>query len=121
MRITVVDDDLTLLDMMGVLLERAGHDVTTSPGGVAVLPELKRNPPDLVITDLMMAELDGLEFCREIMRDPALNCKVIMISARTDQLWKDRARQAGAIGYIEKPIDPAGFAAQVQEIHDTGE
>ena len=114
MKVLIVDDDIELLDLMAVLLEHAGHTVTKSAGGVEAIPAIKRNPPDVLITDLMMAELDGLAFCREIAKDPTLPTKIILISARTGQLWKDRAEGCGAVGYIEKPIDTATFAAQVE-------
>lgn len=114
MNIMIVDDDLALLDMMAALLEHAGHKVAKSSGGVEAIPAIKRNPPDVLITDLMMAELDGLEFCSEVAKDQSLNTKIIFISARTDSLWKDRAKGCGAVGYIEKPIDPQTFAEQVE-------
>lgn len=120
MNIVIVDDDLALLDMMAALLEHAGHTVTKSSGGVAAIPDIKRHPPDVLITDLMMSELDGLEFCREVAKDRATNTKIIFISARTDDLWKDRAKGCGAVGFIEKPIEPETFAAQVENLAGCG-
>ena len=120
MHIMIVDDDLTLLDMMAVLLEHAGHTVMKSTSGVEAIPNIKRNPPDVLITDLMMAELDGLEFCREVAKNPDLSIKIIFISARTGDVWKERAQGCGAVGYIEKPIEAATFAAQVESLAREG-
>lgn len=117
MRIVLVDDDPDLIEIMYLALKQAGHDVTASPGGVAVLSKIHKDPPDLIITDLMMSELDGLEFAREVAKDTTNDAKVIMISARTDKLWKDRARDAGVIGFIEKPIDPMTFADVVDKMY----
>lgn len=120
MRIVLVDDDPDLIEVMFLALHQAGHQVVAEPGGVAVMSDLHKRPPDLVITDLMMAEMDGLELCRAVRADPALtDTHVIIVSARTDPLWKTRARDAGAIGFIEKPIDPMAFADQVEQlVHD---
>ncbi|HEY9164378.1 MAG TPA: response regulator [Magnetovibrio sp.] len=117
MRIVLVDDDPDLIEIMYLALQQAGHQVIAAPAGVAVMSDLHKRPPDLVITDLMMAEMDGLELCRAVRDDQALaDTHVIVVSARTDPLWKTRARDAGAIGFIEKPIDPMEFAQQVDQL-----
>lgn len=117
MNIVLVDDDPDLIEIMYLALQQAGHTVTAAAGGVAVLSNMRKNPPDLVITDLMMAEMDGLELCQTIRADQALaDTQTIVVSARGDDLWKTRARDAGAIGYIVKPIDPMTFAEQVEHI-----
>ena len=117
MNIVLVDDDPDLIEIMYLSLQQAGHTVTAAAGGVAVLSDMRKTPPDLLITDLMMAEMDGLELCQAIRADAALaDTQAIVVSARTDDLWKTRARNAGATGYIEKPIDPMTFAEQVEQI-----
>ena len=117
MRIVLVDDDPDLIEIMYLALQQAGHDVTAGPGGVSLLSEIRKRPPDLLITDLMMSEMDGLELCRAVLEDKSLaDTQTIVVSARTDDLWKARARDAGAIGYIEKPIDPMTFAEQVDQL-----
>lgn len=117
MKIVLVDDDPILLEMMSLALLQAGHDVVTSPAGAPVINALKNNPPDVLITDLMMAELTGLELCALVTASAQLsNMKIILISARTDPLWKAKARDCGAAGFIEKPIAPETFAATVEDI-----
>lgn len=117
MNIVLVDDDPDLIEIMYLSLTQAGHTVTAAPGGVAVLSEMRKHPPDVLVTDLMMAEMDGLELCRTVRADPALSdTQTIVVSARVDPLWKERARSAGAIGFIEKPIDPHTFANDVEEL-----
>ncbi len=115
MKITIIDDDPDIVEIISLLLSEAGHDVTTSPAGVNAISIIRKKNPELVITDLVMAEMDGLELCREIRGDKTLNqTKLIMVSARTDNIWKDKAREAGANGYIEKPIDAATFVHDVE-------
>ena len=117
MKIVLVDDDPDLIEIMYLALQQAGHDVTASAGGVRVLSDMRKTPPDLLITDLMMSVMDGLELCQTVREDTALAAtQTIIVSARTDDLWKTRARDAGAIGYIEKPIDPMTFADHVEQI-----
>lgn len=117
MKIVLVDDDPDLIEIMYLALKQAGHEVTASPAGAPVIPGLKSNPPDVLITDLMMAELTGLELCELIKANARLSgMKIIVISARTDDIWKDKARDCGASGFIEKPIDPITFAGDVEQI-----
>jgi len=117
MKIVLVDDDPDLIDIMQMALGQAGHEVTASPAGAPIISALKNNPPDVLVTDLMMAELTGLELCEILLADVRLvNTKIILISARTDKLWKEKARDCGASGFIDKPLDPLTFAAKVEEI-----
>lgn len=121
MKIVLVDDDPEMIDVMSIALEQAGHAVTTAHGGVSILSTLRSNRPDLLITDLMMAEMDGIQLCEVAAADDKLAAmKVIVISARTDPLWKDRAKACGAVGFIEKPFDPATFASTVEKLTHAG-
>ncbi|MCW8916354.1 MAG: response regulator [Magnetovibrio sp.] len=117
MKIVLVDDDPDLLEILYLALEQDGHNVTTSPAGAPIVPLLKSDPPDVLITDLMMAELTGLELCEMIKESARMSgMKVILMSARTDDLWKTKAKECGAAGFIDKPIDPITFAADVDQI-----
>lgn len=122
MRIVLVDDDPDLIEIMYLALQQAGHKITAAPGGVSILSTIKAQHPDLLITDLMMAEMDGIELCQMALQDKRLtDMQVIVVSARTDPLWKDKAKACGAIGFIEKPIDPMTFADQIERmVHDAG-
>jgi len=117
MKIVLVDDDPDLIEVMHLSLQHAGHEVTASPAGAPIVPALKSDPPDVLITDLMMAELTGLELCELIKAHARLSgMKIILISARTDNIWKDKARDCGADGFIAHPLDPVIFAADVEQI-----
>ena len=117
MKIVIIDDDPDVISVLELVLGEAGHSVTSSPAGVNAISLIRKKRPDLILTDLVMAEMDGLELCREIRKDKLLEkTKIIMISARTDEMWKEKARGAGADGYIEKPIDTATFVKDVETI-----
>jgi len=117
MKIVLVDDDPDLMEVMYLTLEQAGHEVITSPAGAPIVPVLKENPPDVLITDLVMAELTGLELCELVKADARLSgMQIIVISARTDDMWKQKAKSCGAAGFMEKPIDPITFASDVEQI-----
>ena len=117
MKITIIDDDPDIVEVISLVLENAGHSVTSSPAGVNAISLIRKKRPDLILTDLVMAEMDGLELCREIRKDKLLEkTKIIMISARADEMWKEKARDAGADGYIEKPIDTATFVKDVESL-----
>lgn len=121
MKLFIVDDDADIIEVMTVLLEAAGHSVSSSTAGTDALPRIAAKRPDCVLSDLMMAELDGLELCRELRRRTDLGAlKVVMVSARTNDYWKSRARDAGADGYITKPLDPDTFAGLVMDIVEGG-
>ncbi|HEY9079817.1 response regulator [Magnetovibrio sp.] len=117
MKIVLVDDDPDLIEVMYLSLQQAGHEVLASPAGGPIVSNLKYDPPDVLITDLVMAELTGLELCELVKANARLSgMKIILISARTDKLWKEKARACGADGFIDKPIDPVTFAADVEQI-----
>lgn len=117
MKIFIIDDDEDIIEVMTAILEEAGHSVSSSTAGTEALPRISAQRPDCILTDLMMAELDGLELCREVRAKEAIKeAAVIMVSARDHGYWKDKAREAGADGYITKPLDPETFAREVEEI-----
>ena len=117
MKITIIDDDPDIVEVISTLLEGAGHDVSSSPAGVNAISIIRKKRPDIIITDLVMAEMDGLELCREIRKDRTLDkTSIIMVSARTDTIWKERAKDAGANGFIEKPFDAATFVRDVEAL-----
>lgn len=118
MKITIIDDDPDMVEVISLLLESAGHSVTSSPAGVNAISLIRKKSPDIIITDLVMAEMDGLELCREIRKDKTLDkTNIVMVSARTDTIWKQRAKDAGANGFIEKPIDVATFVRDVEALN----
>jgi len=116
MKFYVVDDDPDILVLLRRVLEAAGHTVASSGSSQQALKEIPGARPDVVITDLMMPEMDGFELCRELRRRPDLEAmKIIVLSAKSYDFDRRRARELGADGYIVKPIRPDTLLSEIDE------
>ncbi|MDP2645685.1 MAG: response regulator [Desulfobacterales bacterium] len=113
----IVDDDPMILEMEEILLVGAGYQVSKSTSSVQAMGEIILKRPDVVIVDMMMPELDGLELCKRIREIGDLkNTKIIVVSAKAYEFDKRRAFQLGANSYITKPINSETFIAQIEEV-----
>lgn len=113
----IVDDDPLVLELVSELLRNAGHDVCANLSSLTALNEIYEYSPDCVISDLMMAGVDGLELTRELRyRLSAESTKIIIISANQNNIWRVKADKLGANGYILKPIDTKTFVTQIMTI-----
>ena len=116
MKFYIVDDDPDILVLLRRVLENAGHTVASSESSREALKEIPGARPDVVITDLMMPEMDGFELCRELRKRPELGAmKIIVLSAKSYDFDRRRARELGADGYIVKPIRPDTLLAEIDE------
>ncbi|MFN2582768.1 MAG: response regulator transcription factor [Candidatus Dormibacteria bacterium] len=114
-RVLVVDDDPRLLHIVEMYLSIEGFDVRTAENGEVALTLLEPEAPDLVILDVMMPGIDGIEVCRRIREsDAASTVPVIMFSALSGDDDLERARQAGANHMITKPFNLVGLGAVVR-------
>jgi len=114
-RILVVDDDPRLLHVVSMYLSIEGYDVDTAPNGEEGLQRLEALRPDLVILDVMMPGIDGLEACRRIKSNPETRqIPVVLFTAlsRTDDVESGRA--AGANRFINKPFSLIGLGAVIR-------
>jgi two-component system, OmpR family, alkaline phosphatase synthesis response regulator PhoP len=117
MKVYIVDDDPDMIEIMTLLLDAAGHRVSSSVAGATAIPEIVDFKPDILLTDLVMAELDGLELCHELRENKGLLAmNIVFVSAKTDEFWRERASDAGALGYIPKPIDSDTFVETVEAL-----
>ncbi len=115
--IFVVDDDPRFRKWLVSVLEAAGHSVISSGSGAEALPKIAKARPDCVLVDLMMPEMDGLEFCRHLRTKKELaDTKAIVISAKSYAFDKKRAMEIGADGYITKPTDPETLVTTMKRI-----
>jgi diguanylate cyclase (GGDEF)-like protein len=106
LRVLLVDDDRAILLMLQTLLVQGGHIVTTARNGVEALQKIEVSMPQLIITDWVMPEMDGIEFCRTLRKNPAWrNIYVFIVTSleSTDRLVE--AFEAGADDYLSKPIN----------------
>jgi CheY-like chemotaxis protein len=104
-KILVVDDEPLLRAMLQDVLEAAGHAVMVADGGRAALARAKAEPPDCVLLDVMMPDMDGYETCAAFKADPALaGIPVLIVSATTDLRVVDHAERVGAAAVLPKPV-----------------
>jgi len=114
-RILVVDDDPRLLHIVQMYLSIEEFEVTTAPNGEEGLRQVEASNPDLVILDIMMPGMDGIEMCRRIRTNPATSTiPVLMFSALSGDEDVERARQAGANHLITKPFNLVGLGTVIK-------
>ena len=113
-RILVVDDDPTVAEVVVRYLRRDGYAVDTAGDGLAALAQVQEAPPDLVVLDLMLPGLDGLEVCRRIRASSAL--PIIMLTARAEAVNRIAGLELGADDYLAKPFSPRELVARVKAV-----
>jgi DNA-binding response OmpR family regulator len=114
-QILVVDDDPTVSDVVCRYLERAGYAVTRTADGASALAAVASDPPDLVVLDLMLPQIDGLEVCRRLRQRPD-DVPIIMLTARGEEADRVLGLQVGADDYLTKPFSPRELVLRVQSI-----
>jgi len=103
--IAIVDDEQDTVDMLAEMVGLCGHQVLKSLGGLAGLHEITEGKPDVVLLDVMMPDLSGLEVLRLMRGDPRLErIPVIVVSARSTPSDIRSALEAGATGFLTKPV-----------------
>jgi two-component system alkaline phosphatase synthesis response regulator PhoP len=116
-KILLVDDEPDILEMIGFNLEREGFEVFTAPNGRKALELARTNLPDLVLLDVMMPEMDGMETCRELRDDARLkNTIIAFLTARNEDYSQIAGFDAGADDYISKPIKPRVLISRVKAL-----
>ena len=116
-RVLVVDDEADISTVLSVTLRRAGFEVQTAGDGVEAIEAIRREPPDLVILDVMMPRADGLETLKRIREHgPTVHLPVIMLSAKAQLADKIRGFDRGADDYVAKPFEPSEMLVRVQSL-----
>ena len=116
-RILLVDDDPDILEFLSYNLEKEGYEVKTAENGVEALKKVNSWVPDLIILDLMMPEMDGIESCHELRKMKALqNSIIVFLTARSEDYSQVVGFEAGADDYIIKPIKPKVFVSKVKAL-----
>ena len=125
-RILVVDDNEANLDIAKMRLDSQGYEVVTAMDGEAALEQVRRTTPDLLLLDIMMPKLDGIEVTRRLKGDPALPfIPIILVTAKADAKDVVAGLDAGGDDYLTKPFDHASLVARVRSmlrikaLHDT--
>ncbi|HLC28104.1 MAG TPA: response regulator transcription factor [Dehalococcoidia bacterium] len=113
-RILIVEDEPTVAEVVDRYLRRDGYDVSVAHDGIQAMEAYDRVQPDLVVLDVMLPGLDGMEVCRQI-RSRATT-PIIMLTARGDEVDKLVGLQIGADDYVTKPFSPRELAARVKAV-----
>ena len=111
-RILVVDDDPSISEMVAILLESEGFDVTICADGLSVLPLYRAERPDLVLLDVMLPGMNGVQVC-QALRDES-DVPIIMMSALTDSVDVIAGLEAGADDYVTRPFENSVLMARIK-------
>lgn len=113
----VVDDELHILELIKFNMEKNGYNVITAENGIDALRIVEEERPDLVLLDLMLPGLDGLEVCKKIRKNPNVEgIPIIMLTAKGEELDKILGLELGADDYITKPFSVRELVARVKAI-----
>ena len=110
--ILLVDDEVAIQRALGPLLRARGYDVITAGSGAAALAALAEHPPALIVLDLGLPDIDGVEVCRRVRADSPV--PIIVLSARGAEADKVRALDNGADDYVTKPFGPEELLARIR-------
>ncbi|NJO78561.1 MAG: response regulator transcription factor [Cyanobacteria bacterium RM1_2_2] len=113
--ILIVDDDITLRTALIRYLQNRGYSVQEASSGAEALNLFEQNPPDVVVSDVIMPEMDGLEFCRRLRATRSGQLvPFIFLSSRKDVEDRVQGHQMGADDYLVKPFDPKELVAKIE-------
>ena len=116
-KILVVDDEAVLLETIVYNLEQAGYQVLTAADGASALEAAHREKPDLIILDLMLPVIDGLEVCRRLRREDEMsNTLILMLTAKSEEIDKVVGLEVGADDYVTKPFGRHELLARVRAL-----
>ena len=112
--ILIADDDSQIRDVLRIALRKAGFEVSEAADGLAAVAACNRAMPDLVILDIGMPEMDGLEVCRTLRRTSQV--PILFLTAQTDEVDRIVGLELGADDYVSKPFSPREVVARIRAI-----
>ncbi|MBE9575515.1 response regulator transcription factor [Flavobacterium proteolyticum] len=116
-KILLVDDEQDILEIVGYNLSQEGYQIVTASNGKEAIAKAKKEHPHLIIMDVMMPEMDGMEACENIRKIPELQDTIItFLTARSEDYSQVAGFDAGADDYIAKPIKPKVLVSKVQAL-----
>jgi DNA-binding response OmpR family regulator len=114
MKVLIVDDDLALTDVLSFTMRRAGYEVVPANDGLTALERWESEAPDLVILDLNLPHLDGLEVCRQIREKSEIPIVILSVRDRDEDVAA--GLRCGADDYIVKPFSPKQLVARIESV-----
>ncbi len=115
--ILIVDDEPDAIELIRFNLKAAGYDVLTAEDGEEALRKARQHIPDLIVLDLMLPEVDGLEVCKILRRDPATAATpILMLTAKAAEIDRVLGLELGADDYVTKPFSPRELVLRVKAL-----
>jgi phosphate regulon transcriptional regulator PhoB len=116
-RVLVIEDDKDIVELVRYNLEKDGFHVQASGDGASGLAQVRKAPPDLLVLDLMLPKLSGLEICKEVRKDVSLNrLPILILTAKGEEADRVVGLELGADDYVTKPFSPRELAARVKAL-----
>src|ERR1700712_5821720 len=116
-KVLVVDDEEPILELLKYNLEKQGYEVKIASDGFTGVEIARRFHPDLVLLDIMMPKMDGVETCRQLRAMPELqNTFIVFLTARSEEYSEVAAFDVGADDYITKPIKPRALMSRISAL-----
>jgi two-component system phosphate regulon response regulator PhoB len=116
-RVLIVDDDPDIQKLVSYNLTQAGYQVVTAASGLEALNAVQDQTPDLIVLDIMLPDLDGLEVCRRLRRqEKTRRIPIIMLTARTQEVDRVVGFELGADDYVMKPFSPRELVLRIRSI-----
>lgn len=116
-KVLVVDDEEAILELLKYNLEKSGYEVKIASDGAKAVDIAKRFQPELVLLDIMMPKMDGVETCRQLREIPELqNSFIVFLTARSEEYSEVAAFDMGADDYITKPIKPRALMSRISAL-----
>src|SRR6202163_289593 len=116
-RVLLIEDDRDIVELVRYNLEREGFQVASATDGASGLAQVRKTPPDILLLDLMLPKLSGLDICKEIRRDTSLNrLPILMLTARGEEADRVVGLEMGADDYVTKPFSPRELGARVKAL-----
>ena len=117
MRILVVDDEPDAIELIRFNLKASGYEVLTAEDGEEALVKARKFSPDMILLDVMLPEIDGLEVCKILRRDPATaSLPIIMLTAKASEIDRVLGLEFGADDYVTKPFSPRELMLRVRNL-----
>lgn len=116
-KILAVDDDVITLELLEFLLKKRGYDVATCTSGEAGIEKAQKDPPGIIILDVMMPGIDGIETCRRLRANQkTAGIPILFLSALGQDVEVMRGLMAGSDGYMLKPFEPDELLEQIEKL-----
>lgn len=116
-RVLIVEDDPDIVELLMYNLQQAGFETEAVCNGVDALQRVTENPPDLVVLDILLPEMDGLEVCRLLKRNPQTETiPIVMLTAKGEEIDRIVGLELGADDYIAKPFSPREVVLRIRAV-----